>query len=131
MKTISDTIARLFIFGCFMYVMEGGVFSPWTAFGAYYGFAFILFVFNVVFSKVLTFKQWKKIVNVFFKKVKDCTLSTLLNIIFDSLSSVFSFNSFDLKQVHGKNSENCKLNHISSGAKQFLYTCLCSLIMLM
>ena len=63
--------------------------------------------------------------------MKDCRPSTLINIMFDSLSSVLSYNSFDLKHVHGKNSDNSMLNHVSGGGKQFLYNCLCSLVLFM
>ena len=130
-KTISDTIARLLIFGCFMYVIKDGAFSSWMVCGAYYGSALVLFIFNLVFAKVsfFKFKTWEQTMP--FLKMKDCRPSTLINIMFDSLSSVLSYNSFDLKHVHGKNSDNSMLNHVSGGGKQFLYNCLCSLVLFM
>ena len=52
LKTLSDVVARLLLFGCFMYVIFGGMFSPWLAFGAYYGCAGFFLLFNIVLTEV-------------------------------------------------------------------------------
>jgi len=47
----------------------------------------------------------------------------ICKIIFDSVSSVLSYNTFHLKEIHGekKEQEQLRKDHVSHGGKQFLY----------
>ena len=61
LKTMFDAISRILIFSIWMYVTNGGQFSSWTTFGAFYILVAVMFVFNVIFNdskNIGSFEYW-------------------------------------------------------------------------
>ena len=127
LKTMFDSISRIFLFSTWLYVINEGQFSSTKTVIAYYLTLFYLLIFNTIFNKQKDYtsaRTWIGRVFFIFIFIKINNI-LFLEIFFNSMSSVLSYNNFDfgqmfeMKQSNKKNSMEKK--HESTLTKQALY----------
>jgi len=105
-RTFFEVVSRSLIVGCFIYINNDGNFGPHDAVGIYYvTTAFMCFI-NIFFNQV--------------KIQKDGWFVYVLDILLNSLGSVFSYNSYNLNKVFEKDSQK-RHPHVSQFIKQAVY----------
>ena len=53
----SDAVARLTIFGCWMFVTNDGKYSPLTVLAGYYSVFAVLLLFNLIFNSEIKMRE--------------------------------------------------------------------------
>ena len=105
LKILLDIILRVLIFSCWMFVTQGGNFSPLNSIYAFYIFFLILCVFNIVFNSSRDMKSgmyW-------------------IGIILNSYVSVLSYNHLNFKRNYQKRFNILESYHESTFVRQIIY----------
>ena len=126
LKVILDSVSRILLFSSWLYVINMGHFSSIYTLIAYYTIFLVLMVINVLFSEnrdVFTGKYW-------IGKIKcPYILSKLFSSgnILNSLSSILSYNNFDIDQMFGQK-KNPNSRHQTTFLKQMIYCIIMTLL---
>ena len=123
-KIVLDSMSRILLFSSWLYVTNHGHFSSIQTLIAYYTVFAVLVIFNIVFNDSKDLgrgKYWIGICNAtrFFSSKFWC-LFIFPGIFLNSLSSILSYNSFDVDQMFGHRKDSSK-RHQSTFVKQLVY----------
>ena len=128
-----DSISRILLFSTWLYVINEGQFSSCRTIIAYYLTLIYLLIFNTIFNKQKDYtsaRTWiGKIFFIFifpFLEIKRiAVILHILEIFFNSISSVLSYNNFDFGPIFSKKESSRKNSteqkHESTFIKQTLY----------
>ena len=124
LKTTLDCISRILLFSAWLYVIHDGQFSSSKTVIAYYFTFMVLVVFNIIFNNRDEYNSARTWTGLIERKLDISNRFFLTEIIFNSSSSVLSYNSFNFKEVfdHEKRiSEKKRELHEPTFMKQLLY----------
>ena len=123
-----DSVSRILLFSTWLYVINEGQFSSSKTIIAYYLALIYLLIFNTIFNKQKDYtsaRTWIGRILKISKSKKICCYS-ILEIFFNSTSSVLSYNNFDFGPIFSMKQSSKKKNsmeqkHESTFIKQTLY----------
>ena len=102
-----DSISRILLFSTWLYVVNDGQFSSTKTVIAYYSTLLVLLVFNSILNKQNDYtsaRNWiGKEESKTFPWIDDCFI---IEIFFNSTSSVLSYNNFDFGPIFSKQKSN-------------------------
>ena len=125
LKTMFDSISRILLFSTWLYVINEGQFSSCKTIIAYYLTLIYLLIFNTIFNKQQDYSSARTWIGKIFFYLLIWAKFSLVEIFFNSTSSILSYNNFDFGQIFSmkessrKNSPEQK--HESTFIKQTLY----------
>ena len=108
LKVILDSVSRILLFSSWLYVINHGVFSSVYTLIAYYLVFAVLVIFNLVFNDDNNFssgKYWLGFTMTYLTYIIIIMIKfifTFAGIVLNSLSSILSYNSFNVDQMFGQ-----------------------------
>jgi len=109
--TTSETVLRILSFGLFLYIYkDDGNLDPVLALKLYYGHVLIMFVFNILFNRTKP-------------SPSNVTSTYFFGLLFNSLSSMFSYNHFEYELLLDEDNADKKveLQHQPSLIRQVFF----------